>query len=86
MRFSLSAVALLVTAVAAVDISGAPACAQTCLQDNQGLSTCDPNATEYTCFCADTAFYSAVQQCVLADCSLTDAVATLTWYNSVCAA
>lgn len=47
---------------------------QKCLRDNQGSSTCDPNAVAYTCFCADKAFYNKIQTCVLAGCSLTDAV------------
>ncbi|KAF2680116.1 hypothetical protein K458DRAFT_393091 [Lentithecium fluviatile CBS 122367] len=84
MRFT-SIIALFAAGAVAVDISGAPACAQTCLTDNQGVSACDPDATEYTCFCADTNYYNAVQSCVLAGCSFGDAIATLNWYNTVCA-
>ncbi|KAK3202530.1 hypothetical protein GRF29_161g1466705 [Pseudopithomyces chartarum] len=74
MRFSIPSILVLATTALAVDISGAPACAQKCLRDNQGSSTCDPNAVAYTCFCADKAFYNKIQTCVLAGCSLTDAV------------
>ncbi|KAF1957316.1 hypothetical protein CC80DRAFT_547230 [Byssothecium circinans] len=84
MRFSIPAIALFASAALAIDISGAPPCAQACLTDNANQSACDPNATEYTCFCADTNYYSLVQSCVLATCSFPDAVATLNWYNSVC--
>ncbi|ORX96157.1 hypothetical protein BCR34DRAFT_607718 [Clohesyomyces aquaticus] len=85
MRFSIAAaLAVLSVSVAAVDISGAPACMQTCLTKNQGSSTCDPAATDFTCFCADTKFYNVVSSCVLSGCDLTNALASLSWYNKVC--
>ncbi|CAI6333015.1 unnamed protein product [Periconia digitata] len=84
MRFSIPVVALFAANVLAVDISGAPQCAQTCLLDNQSQSACDPDAADATCFCADTAFYSLVSACVLGSCESGDILATLTWYGETC--
>ncbi|PVI03987.1 hypothetical protein DM02DRAFT_652008 [Periconia macrospinosa] len=84
MRFSLPIIALFAANALAIDISGAPQCAQTCLINNQGQSTCDPNAVEATCFCADKAFYNVIQSCVLSGCQFSDVLKTLTWYNGIC--
>ncbi|OCL12610.1 hypothetical protein AOQ84DRAFT_372929 [Glonium stellatum] len=85
MRFSIITVLVAAASTAlAIDISEAPACAQTCLTDNAGSSTCDPTATSPTCFCADTNYYNLVANCVASTCSTADVLATLTWYDTTC--
>ncbi|KAF2637720.1 hypothetical protein P280DRAFT_471898 [Massarina eburnea CBS 473.64] len=84
MRFSFPVVALFAASVLALDFSGAPACAQTCFIDSEGVADCDPNATEFTCFCADNNFYNAVYTCVRATCSQEDALVALAWHDTVC--
>ncbi|KAI0017057.1 hypothetical protein F4780DRAFT_782682 [Xylariomycetidae sp. FL0641] len=73
------------TAVAvAVDISGAPPCAQKCLVDNQKVSHCDPNDMDLSCYCTDANYYAACMPCIAGGCSGPDMAMFLNWYAQEC--
>ncbi|KAF8860656.1 hypothetical protein BDZ45DRAFT_800598 [Acephala macrosclerotiorum] len=68
----------------AQNLTGLPACAVTCFDDNFANSSCAD--TDVACLCADTTFYADVEVCVIEDCDSADVSTTLTWATNQCAA
>ncbi|KAH6870978.1 hypothetical protein B0T10DRAFT_553527 [Thelonectria olida] len=76
-------IALISASTLAQDLSGLPACAQTCALDAIGASGCA--VTDVVCICLSDIFISAYSSCVATSCNATDAAAATSFGVQYCA-
>ncbi|KAF3931656.1 hypothetical protein ABW20_dc0108864 [Dactylellina cionopaga] len=86
MKFSTAIVIFSAAAVISAQIDSGPAlpkCAESCIEDGLGSSSCDPS--DFACQCSDTAALGAVMTCVQSSCDASQIPTIIAAAAAICA-